>query len=107
MLSPANVSTRPSGSSVAVGYQRPTDMSGARKYVFVVGLKIVVSASSTSAAQKRLRPYGTEVKVPVCGSQSRSEFGASVQASNASTLPVGSNDMCTATSGQETGALHC
>ena len=76
MLSPANASTRPSGSCVAVGYQRPTDMSGPRNHVFVTGLKIVVSASPSLAAtcpptkrvrpsaswtwplQKRLRPYG-------------------------------------------------
>src|SRR6266540_7321820 len=125
MLSPANVSTRPSGSSVAVGYQRPTDMSGPRKYVSVTGLKIVVSASPKSALmfpptisvrpsaswtwpeQKRFRPYGTDVNVPVAGFQSRCVFGESSQASIASTWPVGSSDMWTATSGQETGALHC
>ena len=68
-------------------------MSGPRKYVSFAGLKIVVSARPSFAlmwpptmsvrpsaswmwpAQNRFRPYGTGVKMPVAGSQSRSEFG--------------------------------
>jgi hypothetical protein len=99
-------------------------MSCPRKYVLFVGLKSVVSGRPTSAftfpptisvrpsaswmwpAQKRFRAYGTGTNVPVAGSQIFSEFGASSHASNASTFPVGSSDMWTATSGHATGALH-
>src|SRR5947207_2333670 len=99
MLSPENARTFPSGSTVAVGYQRPTVMSGPRKYVSLVGLKIVVSArplsppmfpptirvrpsgSWTWPAQKRFRPYGTDVKVPDDGFQRRCVFTAASHAS--------------------------
>ena len=107
MLSPEKTSTRPSASWVAVGYQRPTVMSGPRKYVFVFGSKIVVSARPRSAsmwpptisvrpsaswtwpAQKRFREYGTPTKVPRPGSQSRIEAGAVLQPSQVRTCPVG------------------
>src|SRR4029078_683004 len=49
MLSPEKTSTRPSPSSVAVGYQRPTLMFGAADQVFVLALKIDVSGMPTSA----------------------------------------------------------
>ena len=46
------------------------------------------------------------MKSPVCGSQSRSEFGPASNPSSVTTCPVGSSDMCTATSGHETGVLQ-
>src|ERR1044072_9498704 len=94
MLSPEKTSTRPSPSSVAVGYQRPTVMFGAADHVFVFALKIDVSgiptsaarsppatkvrpcASSTSPAQNVFTPYGTRVNEDVLGFQIRCEFGA-------------------------------
>src|SRR3954469_25441389 len=99
MLSPANASPRPAGERVALGYQRPTVMSGPRTYVLLDGLKIVVSGrpssppmlpptmsvrpsgSCTCPEQKRLRPYGTDVNELVEGFQSRWLLGALSQAS--------------------------
>ena len=124
MLSPAKTSTRPSGSSVAVGYQRPTVMSGAAEVR--VGLRVedrrvgeaVVGADVAAdderpavgeldvAGAEEISPVGNAVKVPRPGSQSRSEFGAASQPSHVRTCPVGSSDMWTATSGHATGALH-
>jgi hypothetical protein len=49
MLSPEKTSVRPSGRRVAVGYQRPTDMSGPRNHVLFLESKIVVSASPSFA----------------------------------------------------------
>ena len=43
MSSPTKTNTRPSGSSVAVGYQRAAAMSGPRVHELFAGSKIVVS----------------------------------------------------------------
>ena len=57
--------------SVAVGYQRPTVISGCRDHVFVEVLKIVVSARPTSAAEcpptMSARPSGSRT----CPEQNR------------------------------------
>ena len=70
-------------------------------------IRVRPSGSWVWPAQKRFLVYGTPMNVPKTGSQRRIELGARVQPSQASTCPVGSSDMSTATRGQDTGALHC
>src|SRR5512144_861484 len=99
MSSPAKTNTLPSPSTVAVGYHRATDMSGARDHEFVPASKSVAflmptsaltlpptisvrpSASRTWPAQKRFVELGTATNAFVTGFQLRCEFGASFQAS--------------------------
>src|SRR5262245_56381159 len=105
MESPEETKTRPSAISVAVGYHRPTDMSGPRVQVLLEASYSVVSLiplfaltfpptirvlpfpSCVWPAQKRLRAYAESVKLLVAGSQRYSLFGASSQASIESTFP--------------------
>ncbi len=124
MLSPPKTNTRPSPITVAVGYQRVTLMSAAFDHVLVCESKSVASLMPLSAEtlppttsvrpsgsrmcpeQNRFAAYGTATNVPLDGFQIRCVFGASAQASIASTLPVGCRIMWTATSGHDTGADH-
>jgi hypothetical protein len=62
---PEFTSTRPSGSVVAVGYQRPYDMDRAGVHVCVDGLKMLVSGMPTYVSRcpptASTRPSGSEV----------------------------------------------
>src|SRR4029078_6028693 len=64
------------------------------------------SGSSTWPAQKRLMPDGVETNWLVSGSQTCSESWAALHASHATTLPLDSIDVCTATIGQSCGGVH-
>ena len=109
---------------VTVGYQRPTVMSGPRMYVlsssrrsscrpcprsaamWPPAISVLPSASCVWPEQKRFRVYGTAMNVAGRGPRVSPTSGAASQPSQASTCPVGSSDMLTATKGHGVGALH-
>src|SRR3954449_9123537 len=69
-------------------------------------IRIRPSGSTMWPEQKMFTAYGTGVNVFVVGFQIRCEFGAAAKPSQTRTLPVGSIEACTVTSGQFSGADH-
>src|SRR3954467_4355402 len=125
MLSPETIRMRPSDRVVVVGYQRPRDMVGPAVHELPAsGLNSIVlgrptyarswppatnsrpSGSSAWPAQNRLIPEGVDTKEFVSGSQSLSDAGAALNASQVTTLPLESIDVWTATFGQFIGAVQ-
>src|SRR5919201_5055209 len=104
---PDVTSRRPSGSAVAVGYQRRNAMFGAADHVSATGSKMLAFSAPSDAESKppttRMRPsgswafpaqnkfengFGTRVIAPVAGSHKRSTPVVAKLPENISTLPL-------------------
>src|SRR4051795_1208504 len=124
---PLIATTRPSPSSVTVGYQRGELIFGPAVHLLPTGSKIDVasrpivpvkpwpptmttrpSASVAVPEQKMSRPNGlvTAVSAPVSGSKTLAGLGA-IHPSISRSLPVCSSMLCAATMPQSMSGDHC